>query len=134
MKISLVSHSGIRLSHKIKIWHNQYKVSSSGSSGRVRGGPRNMKSMRPPSVAIFFMTYFHRAGGAMAPSAPPGSATGFVCNGILLIGLKFNCHSDEISLSVINYITLMTSPLSNPTPTPKSTNSIILVKLPESFP
>ena len=35
-----------------------------------------MKSMRPPSVTIFFMTYFHRAGGgAMAPSAPPGSAT-----------------------------------------------------------
>ena len=51
---------------------------SSGSSGRVRGGPRNMKSMRPPSAAIFFMTYFHRAGGgAMAPSAPPGSATGY---------------------------------------------------------
>ena len=29
-----------------------------------------MKSMRPPLAAIFFMTYFHRAGGAMAPSAP----------------------------------------------------------------
>ena len=28
----------------------------------------------------------------------------------------------------------MTSPLSTPTPTPKSTNSIILVKVPESFP
>ena len=52
---------------------------SSGSSGRVRGGARNMKSMRPPSVAIFFMTYFHRArGGAMAPSAPPGSATAMI--------------------------------------------------------
>ena len=50
---------------------------SSGSSGRVRGGgPRNMKSMRPPLAAIFFMTYFYRAGGgAMAPSPPPGSAT-----------------------------------------------------------
>ena len=35
-----------------------------------------MKSMRPPSVAIFFMTYFHRAGGGgMAPLVPPGSAT-----------------------------------------------------------
>ena len=32
-----------------------------------------MKSMWPPLAAIFFMTYFHRAGG---PSAPPGSATG----------------------------------------------------------
>ena len=31
-----------------------------------------MKSIRPPLATIFFMTYFHRAGGgAMAPSAPP---------------------------------------------------------------
>ena len=45
---------------------------SSGSSGRVRRGPRNMKSMRPPLAAIFFMTYFYRArGGIMAPLAPP---------------------------------------------------------------
>ena len=29
-----------------------------------------MKSMRLPLVAIFFMTYFHRAGGGMVPSAP----------------------------------------------------------------
>ena len=44
---------------------------SSGSSGRVRGGgPRNMKSMRLPLAAIFFMTYFHRTRGAMAPSPP----------------------------------------------------------------
>ena len=43
---------------------------SSGSSGQVRGGPRNMKSMWPPSVAIFFMTYFYRAGGAW-PHRPP---------------------------------------------------------------
>ena len=35
-----------------------------------------MKSMRLPSAAIFFMTYFHRAGGGHGPSAPPpGSAT-----------------------------------------------------------
>ena len=58
--------------------HSQYyfrSTVSSGSSGWVRGA-RNMKSMRPPLAAIFFMTYFHRAGGAMAPSAPlPGSAT-----------------------------------------------------------
>ena len=45
---------------------------SSGSSGRVRGGLRNMKSMRPPSVAIFFMTYFYRAGGGgHGPLGPP---------------------------------------------------------------
>ena len=45
---------------------------SSGFSGRVRGEPRNMKSMRLPSAAIFFMTYFlqGRGGGAMAPSGP----------------------------------------------------------------
>ena len=34
-----------------------------------------MKSMRAPSVAIFFMTYFHRRGGVHGPLAPPGSAT-----------------------------------------------------------
>ena len=53
-----------------------YTHTSSRSSGQVRGA-RKMKSMRLPLAAIFFMTYFHRAGGAMAPSAPPpGSATG----------------------------------------------------------
>ena len=55
--------------------------SSSGSSGRVRGGgPRNMKSMQPPMAAIFFMTYFHRAGGGggHGPLRPPGSATAFL--------------------------------------------------------
>ena len=30
-----------------------------------------MKSMRPPLAAIFFMTYFHRAGGGHGPLAPP---------------------------------------------------------------
>ena len=47
-----------------------------------------MKSMRPPSAAIFFMTYFYRAGGgAMAPCRPPhphppptGSATDIALN------------------------------------------------------
>ena len=36
-----------------------------------------MKSMWPPDAAIFFMTYFYRAGGGTwspRPS-PPGSAT-----------------------------------------------------------
>ena len=41
-----------------------------------------MKSMRPPSVAIFFMTYFHRAWGGHGPSAPPPDPllTSMVCN------------------------------------------------------
>ena len=30
-----------------------------------------MKSMRPPSAAIFFMTYFYRAGGPWPPRPPP---------------------------------------------------------------
>ena len=57
--------------------HYSEKISRSVAdpAGPGKGGPRNMTSMQPPSVAIFFMTYFHRAGGAMAPSAPPGSAT-----------------------------------------------------------
>ena len=32
-------------------------------------GVRNMKSILP-SVAVFFMTYFYRAGGTLAPWAP----------------------------------------------------------------
>ena len=47
---------------------------SSGSRGWVRGA-RNMKSMRPLSAAIFFMTYFHRAGRGGTAPGPPGSAT-----------------------------------------------------------
>ena len=38
------------------------------------GVERNMKSMQPPSAAIFFNTYFTGRGG-MAPWPPPGSAT-----------------------------------------------------------
>ena len=55
-----------------------------------------MKSMQPPSVAIFFMIYFHRAGGGtMAPSAPPGSATVYNCPiQVILSGfLPTNCFS-----------------------------------------
>ena len=52
----------------------QTGLTSSGSSSRVEGGgPRNMKSMRPNSATIFFMTYFYRAGGrgrGHGPSAP----------------------------------------------------------------
>ena len=36
---------------------------------QYRGGPRNMKPMRPPPAAICFMTYFYRAGGD-GPFAP----------------------------------------------------------------
>ena len=59
-----------------KVWRGNvlqksFACNSSGSNGRVRGAPRNMKSMRPPSVAIVFMTYFHRAREGMAPSASP---------------------------------------------------------------
>ena len=62
---------------RLKVWFCQMcmvpAVTSSGSSGRVKGGggPRNMKSMRPPSAAIFFMTYFYRAGGGPWPPRPP---------------------------------------------------------------
>ena len=55
-------------------WSNYLAAASSGSSDWVRGA-RNMKSMRPPSAAIFFMTYFYRARGGHGPLAPPGSAT-----------------------------------------------------------
>ena len=43
---------------------------SSGSRGWVRGGPRNMKAMRLPLGAIFFMTNYYRAGGAWPLPAP----------------------------------------------------------------
>ena len=49
---------------------------SSGSSGRVRGRPRNMKSMQPPLQAIFFM----KGQGGHGPLGPPGSATGLKLN------------------------------------------------------
>ena len=52
-----------------------FSIHSSGSSGRVRGGARNMKSMHPPLAAIFFMTFFYRAGRPWSPRHPPGSAT-----------------------------------------------------------
>ena len=57
-------------------WYNFQMSLSSGSSNRVAEGARNMKSMRLPSVANIFMTYFYRAKEkAMVPSATPESAT-----------------------------------------------------------
>ena len=56
----------------LRYWRFEIRISlktiSSGSSVRVGGGggPRNMKSMWPNLVAIFFMTYFYRAGGGHA--------------------------------------------------------------------
>ena len=50
-------------------------IHSSGSSGRVRGGARNMKSMRPPLAAIFLWPIFTGPGGPWPPWPPPGSAT-----------------------------------------------------------
>ena len=50
-------------------------LNDKAASDPVAGwGPRNMKSMSPLLVAIFFMIYFYRAGGAMA-TLSPGSAT-----------------------------------------------------------
>ena len=56
------------------IFSTQHRIQRPGGGE----GARNMKSMWPPLAAIFFMTCLYRAGGggAMAPSAPPGSATG----------------------------------------------------------
>ena len=52
------------------------RLSSSGSSGRAAGGEaRNMKSICPPLVEIFFMTIFYRA---RRPLGPPGSSTAFL--------------------------------------------------------
>ena len=62
--------------HYIDVKWRTLKITSSRSSGRVRGEQRNMKSMRPPLATIFFMTYFHRAGGPWPPR-PPGSATDY---------------------------------------------------------
>ena len=66
-----------------------------------------MKCMRPPLVAIFFMTYFHRARGAKAPFGPPppGSTTGLghvslsLCQGIVWI-----CSSLGASWQISNLL------------------------------
>ena len=56
------------------------------------GGARNMKSMRPNSAAIFFMTYFYR--GAWHPR-PPGSATD---SGNQIIGVNLKILSVTCAL------------------------------------
>ena len=63
-----------------------------------------MKSMRPPLAAIFFMTYFHRAGGPWPPRPPPGSATGLCVNLASLFShasVKAECDLCSLSCSVL---------------------------------
>ena len=51
--------------------YTNHTIFSSGSSGKVGEGWRNMKFIRPLSVAICFITYFYRAEGGMAPLSLP---------------------------------------------------------------
>ena len=53
--------------HIIKMLAAQFRTSSR-SGDRV--GVRNMNSLRQPTAAIFFMTYFHRAREAWSPWSP----------------------------------------------------------------
>ena len=57
--------------------HQMIKSSNNTVADPVAGygGPRNMKSMRPPSVAIFFMIIFTGAGEPWPPCPTPRSAT-----------------------------------------------------------
>ena len=61
-----------------------------------------MKSMWPPSVAIFFMTNFYRAGGGggMAPSAPPGSAIVGKPMPLLFLRLNYQQPKDKTNCFV----------------------------------
>ena len=53
--------------------HQMIKSSNNTVADPVagEGGARNMKSIRPPSVAIFFMTYLYRRGGSHGLLGPP---------------------------------------------------------------
>ena len=52
--------------------HAQLHGICSGSSGRVRGGGREKHEINAAAFGgHLFMTYFHRASGAMTPLAPP---------------------------------------------------------------
>ena len=82
-----------------------YRLCSSGSSDWVRGGPRNMKSMRPPLVAIFFMTYFYRARGGHGPLAPPGSATAMLIKRVRAQSQLFN--TVQLHKNVFAYLAMM---------------------------
>ena len=61
-----------KLHENERIWTGGTSLAPPGADPVTgKGGQRNMKSMRPLSVAIFFMTYFHRAGGGAWPPRPP---------------------------------------------------------------
>ena len=62
---------------------------SSGSSARVGEGPRNMKSMRPPLAAIFFMTY-----GPLAPRSATGGGGDFCLRPKVSDVAKYSCISE----------------------------------------
>ena len=51
----------------------QYRIQR---QGKGRGGTEKHEIYAAAFGGHLFMTYFHRARGGMAPSAPPGSATG----------------------------------------------------------
>ena len=58
-----------------------------------------MNSMRPPSAAIFFMTYFHMAwGGGHGLLGPLGSATAFPkwSEAVKVARKDFRCHNQNI--------------------------------------
>ena len=76
---------------------------SSGSSRRVRVGPRNMKSMRPPLAVIFLWLIFTRPGGGRGPLGPPGSAAGNNPQTRLQAGHQW---SVSVSLILILYLFL----------------------------
>ena len=74
-------------------------MASSRSSDRLGvggGGARNMKSMRPPLVVMFLMTYFYRAGGGAWLPRPPDP---------LLVVLK---PKSEISMMSNQFVLFLT--------------------------
>ena len=74
--------------------HSEMPMSSSGSSGKIRGGPRKMISMRPPSAAIFFMTYFHSGRGGHSPLSPYWIKIFLICIAVFweTLARKFVCR------------------------------------------
>ena len=81
---------------------------SSGSSGRVGAGARNMKSMPPPLAAIFFMTNFYRTRGGHGPLGP--HRIRYWTNGCRMIynvTTEFNTHtSSSLNLETVNSLSL----------------------------
>ena len=98
-RFAVVSREYLQVIYKLpdtlgsKLKESVSVLCSRGSSGRVRGGgPRNMKSMRLPLAAIFFMTYFHRARGGHGPLGPPlDPLLLWLCNGASSVLLLVPC-------------------------------------------